>query len=160
GKPIPADQPVTVSAKGMEDFRLNEKELALFKENGFVVSERMGAASCTDLFYRIYKRDLPVIVTADSVLHAWHRSFDAILEEVETTMLIPALEDILASMAGEVPEAQRRYGSGLLRGSLTDADYFLAVARSLLAGKQIRPALDQDLRVDQTVRKCANLQLE
>jgi hypothetical protein len=46
---------------------MNE-ELALFKKNGFVVSERMGASSFGEMFYRIYSRDLPVFITADAVL--------------------------------------------------------------------------------------------
>jgi len=39
----------------------------------------MGAATCVDLYYRTYRRDLPVFVSADSILHARHRSYDSIL---------------------------------------------------------------------------------
>ena len=112
GKPLPADKPVLQPTQGLYDFRLNDPELTKFKENGFVVSERMGAPSCTEMFYRIYKRDLPVFVTADAVLHAWHRSYDAILEEVETHMLIPALDEILTGMAEKIHEARRVYTAG------------------------------------------------
>src|ERR1051325_7688882 len=52
------------------DFRLNEAELASFKKNGFVVSERLEAGSFAELFYRIYSRDLPVFVATDALLHA------------------------------------------------------------------------------------------
>ena len=63
-------------AANLFDFRLNDRELAVFKDTGFVVSERMGSHSFTDLFYRIYVRDLPVYVSSDAMLHAWHRYFD------------------------------------------------------------------------------------
>ena len=54
--------------------RLNDQELTKFKQNGFVVSERMGAGSFAEMFYRIYSRDLPVFVSTDALLHAWHRT--------------------------------------------------------------------------------------
>jgi hypothetical protein len=160
GRPIPEGQPILVPTAGGYDFRLNAEELATFKANGFVVSERMGAPSCTELFYRVYKRDLPVFVSADAILHAWHRSFDALLVEVEAEMLIPALSDLLAAMAAQVPDARAAYGRGLLAPSLADADSFLAVARSLLAGSQVRSALGQEDRVQQTLSACDRQQLE
>jgi hypothetical protein len=159
GKPVPDDQPILISASGGYDFRLKPEELAKFKENGFVVSERMGAASCTDMFYRIYKRDLPVFVSADAVLHAWHRSYDEILVEIETALLMPALDDILAGMSAKVPEARRAYGDTLCGASIADADCFLTVARSLLAGKKVPSVLGQDERVVATLQACAGWQL-
>jgi hypothetical protein len=158
-KPLP-EGPVMVSANGGFDFRLNEAEMAAFKQNGFVVSERMGAASCTEMLYRIYKRDLPVLITTDAILHAWHRSYDAILEEVETSMLIPALNNILTAMSGEVAEAKTRYGAGLFQDSVHDADYFLAVARSLLAGYAVESNLGNDDRVARTIEACNRQGLE
>src|SRR5262249_36563061 len=156
GKPLPPDQPIFLPAKGGFDFRLNAEELAHFKRNGFVVSERLGAASCTELFYRIYKRDLPVFISADAVLHAWHRSYDALLEEVEAELLVPALADILAGMSAKVPEAHRAYGDNLCGQSLADADYFLTVARSLLAGSPVPSALGQDGQVRRTLQACGS----
>src|SRR5262245_35436204 len=160
GKPIPDDEPIYISAQGSHDFRLNAKELAKFRQNGFVVSERLGAASCTEMFYRIYKRDLPVFISSDAVLHAWHRSYDAILEEVETAMLMPALDEILRGMAEKVRGASQQYGAGLMHDSLTDADYFLAVARSLLAGQPVESVLGQKERVAKTLQACDRQQLE
>jgi hypothetical protein len=142
------------------DFRLNKDELDAFKRNGFVVSERMGAASFAQMYYRIYSRDLPVYVSADSVLQAWHRSYDAMLEELEETYLAVSLTEILGVMADRLPAARKAYGDGVLADGLTDADYFLAVARSLLAGEQVKSRLDQDARVAATLKKCDALQLE
>jgi hypothetical protein len=150
-----------IPAKTMRpDFRLNADERAVFKRNGFVVSERLGADSFAEIFYRIYSRDLPVYVSSDAVLHAWHRSYDAILEEIEETCLSAMLDGILAGMSDGLPEAQRRYGAGVLADSVTDADYFLAVARSLLAGQPVPSRLGQDRRVEATLRACAAEQLE
>lgn len=74
------------------DFRLNDAELALFLKNGFVVSPRLGSVNApnilglntggyqirstfADVFYRVFNDDLPVFISADSALHAWHYSF-------------------------------------------------------------------------------------
>jgi hypothetical protein len=142
------------------DFRVKKDELELFKKNGFVVSERMGAGSCAEQYYRLFTRDLPVFITADSLLHAWHRSYDAMLEELEETYLSRSLDEILASMAEQIPAAQKKYGDGVLGSSLTDADYYLAVARSLLAGQQVKTQLDQEERVKKTVQTCDQLKLQ
>jgi hypothetical protein len=113
-------------------FELNPQELAVFKQNGFVVSERLSSSSFASLFYRIYSNDLPVFLTADSLLHAWHMSYSAMLEELEQSYLCDSLREILEGMARQLPEAWNHYGSNVLGWSLSDADYFLAVVRSLL----------------------------
>ena len=78
------------AAAHLYDFRLQDKELAVLKDRGFVVSERLGSHSFTDLYYRIYVRDLPVFVSSDSLLHAWHRYFDRLLESLETDYFRPS----------------------------------------------------------------------
>ncbi|ETL27908.1 hypothetical protein L916_18627 [Phytophthora nicotianae] len=55
----------------------------------------MHAKSFGENNYRLYTDDLPVFVTADSVLHAWHRSFDAFLSDLETEFLARKLELVL-----------------------------------------------------------------
>lgn len=116
------------------DFRLNGNEKSLLMTNGFVVSERLGSDTFGNLYYRIYSDDLPVFITTDSILQAWHRSFDSMLEEIEEGFAAPVLQQVLASMALRIPDAIQAYGSGPLETSLQDADYFLSVARALVTG--------------------------
>ena len=73
------------------DFRLNPAELAVFQTNGFVVSQRLERRSFADVYYDLYTDDLPVFVTADSVLQAWHRSIVTMLAEIEETCFQPDL---------------------------------------------------------------------
>ncbi|MCU0540803.1 MAG: DUF3160 domain-containing protein [Oscillatoriaceae cyanobacterium Prado104] len=143
-----------------KDFTLNTEELAVFKKNGFVVSERLGASSFAQLFYRIYNNDLPVFVSADAILHAWHRSYDAMLEELEETYLTQSLDEILESMAHGISECWLKYGNGVLSLSVKDADYFLAVARSLLKGEPVKTHLIQDARVQGTLAAVQRQQLQ
>lgn len=64
-----------------------------------MVSERLGTRTTTDMFYRIYKRDLPVLITTDAILHAWHRSYDAILVKPDLALFPHILNTILSSIS-------------------------------------------------------------
>ncbi|MEQ8999306.1 MAG: DUF3160 domain-containing protein [Coleofasciculus sp. B1-GNL1-01] len=143
-----------------DDFRLNAEELAVFQRNGFVVSERMSAPSFAAVFYNIYSRDLPVFVSSDALLHAWHRSYDAMLEELEAEYLARSLDEILAGMAQRLPQVRREYGKGVLEESILDADYFIAVARSLLSGNRVRSYFNQNSRVAETLDAIESGQLQ
>jgi hypothetical protein len=146
--------------KSLFDFRLNDRELAVFKDRGFVVSERMGSHSFTDLYYRIYVRDLPVFVSSDSMLHAWHRYFDRLLEGLEDDYFHPEIRTLLASMAVHIAAAKKEYGQGPLAEAVTDVDFFLAVARDLLQPGSGQSVLGQEQRVADAVRACNTGQME
>ncbi|POM64013.1 Hypothetical protein PHPALM_20518 [Phytophthora palmivora] len=91
------------------DFRLTSKEKEKLAATGVVASQRMQAESFAEIYYRLYSDDLPVFVTTDSILHAWHRSFDAFLIKLESNYLAPMLEKILKatlSMCQEIASAR------------------------------------------------------
>ena len=135
----------------MYDFRLNAAELERFRRNGFVVTKRRATMSFAESFYRIWNDDLPVFISADAILQAWHRSYENMLIEVETVWLKVVLREILDAMAAQIPAAHGEAASAVFAESLLDADYFLAVARSLLQGSAVASSLGQDARVQQTL---------
>lgn len=108
------------------DMRLNDAEKSIFQKHGMVVSERLGARSFAEGYYRLYSDDLPVFITADSILHAWHRSFDSILKEVESCYLVPTLKRILSSMQSKLQNVGNKK-------NLLDVDYFIGVALAFLS---------------------------
>ncbi len=132
-------------------FRLNADELKLFKQNGFVVSERLGAYSFADGFYRVFIKDLPVFISADAILQAWHFSYQAMLIELEETHLNTLVDSMLGGMVAPLSSIWTRNRQGVLKDSVMDADYFLAVARSLLSGKPETTVTGQDDRVAKTL---------
>lgn len=146
----------------LTDFRLNSGELSVFVKNGFVVSKRLGSHSFADLFYKLWKDDLPVFISTDAILQAWHRTYDMMVEELEETYLFNAMDRMLAGMAAQIPAAWKEAGDGELRDSLLDADYFLAVARSLLADADdpVSSQLGQGARVASTLAAISGEQLE
>ena len=133
------------------DFRLNPEELGLFLTHGFVVSERLGAPNAVNymagnstfagVFYRVFFNDLPVFISTDSALHAWHFSYQRMLAELEETELVPRLTELLDGMAGALGKLPASVRTGPLKDNLSDADYFLTVGRNLLSGKPVAPVL-------------------
>jgi uncharacterized protein DUF3160 len=142
------------------DFRLNAAELAVLRQNGFVVTPRLGSTNFSEVFYQLWNDDLPVFISADSVLQAWHRSYDNMLIELEYFWLSTIIENMLEGMAAEFPAAQEEAVPGVLDSSLRDADYFLTVARSLFRGSNTVSALGQETRVEATIDAIKRKQLE
>lgn len=110
---------------------LGAAEQAILDQRGFVISENRRFPSFVYGYQTLYLADLPLYVSADSILYAVHQSYDALLMQVEMASLVPALQRLLSYMRSEV---------GKLEGtSKTDADLYLTVAASLLAGTVIQP---------------------
>jgi hypothetical protein len=148
--------------KRLYDFRLTTNELAIFQTNGFVVSERLGSATVADVFYRVFSDDFPVFISADALLHAWHFSYQRLLEEAEETQLAPALQQVLEGMHAQLGLLTGPVLQGPLTNSVLDADYYLTVARSLLTGQQVDPMIGGDSMrstVTNTLKAVAALQL-
>jgi len=79
-----------------------------------------------NIFYRVFEANLPVFVSADSILHAWHRSFDDLVGEVERRVMRRVLAKLLKQTMEKL-DRSRRAGH--------DAYAYLAVARRLLQPK-------------------------
>ncbi|KAL3674831.1 hypothetical protein V7S43_000758 [Phytophthora oleae] len=77
------------------DFRLKPEEKERLVATGAIACERLMSWSFGDIYYNLYSDDLPVFVTSDSILHAWHRSYNAFVVDMEEKCLRPALSTIL-----------------------------------------------------------------
>ncbi|MGA2624534.1 MAG: DUF3160 domain-containing protein [Bacteroidota bacterium] len=125
-------------------YNLTDEELGLIRKNGFVVSERSSRRSFGAALLEIYNHDLPVFVSTDAILHAVHMSYDAILKDAETGILIPGLRQLLADMHQTVPSLITRYDTAAgMQNSLDDLDLYLTTARVLL-GDSVPPYRDSN----------------
>lgn len=143
----------------LHDFRLNPEEFARFRTNGFVVSERLGSHSFADVYYRIFTDDLPVFITTDSLLHAWHYSFQKMLEELEQTQLAPTLERLLDTLDSRLVVAMDSEWSRT-DPSVQDVDLYLSVARSLLKGRPVPPRFADSRPADEILTRISAGQFE
>ena len=123
-----------LAAKGLDrvqgsSLSLTSNEQEALRTRGFVLTDRKRFPSFGYGYQTIYTEDLPVYVSADSIMYAIHKSFDAILKTAEYGALVPALDRMLGAMqaalkaggASELPAVARQ-----------DVDLYVAVARSLL----------------------------
>ena len=127
------------SAKGMASIqqsplRLATEELAVLAHEGLVIATERTPSSFALGYLDVYTADLPVFISADAILHAFHRAYGALLIQVEMQMLVPALREYLV-----------RVRHGLARSSaspavLAEVDVHLTVAASLLADEALKPA--------------------
>ncbi|KAG7387792.1 hypothetical protein PHYPSEUDO_013691 [Phytophthora pseudosyringae] len=119
------------------DLRLEPEEKTRLAVNGVVASQRFQCSSFGDIYYRLYSDDLPVFVTSDSILHAWHRSFDAFLVEMEEKCMFPALSSILKGglskcIAWTTETLETQIG---VAEAASDVGDYLAMGLSLLRGQ-------------------------
>ncbi|MCK6613663.1 MAG: DUF3160 domain-containing protein [Ignavibacteriaceae bacterium] len=111
---------------------LTQYEEQLLGQHGFMVSERLNRQAFGQSFLEIYHKDLPVYISADALLHAFHISYDRILKDIEIQFLHPHLKNMLNIMHGKMPDLYTRYGSQpAMMMHLRDADVFLTTARKL-----------------------------
>jgi hypothetical protein len=119
-------------------FELRPGELHLLRRHGFMVSERLRFPSYGEALLNVWRADMPVFVSSDAILHALHRSYVDILGTIEKTYIALELRAALDAMHDAWPALDQRYrGVAGMRASLDDADVYLTVARSLLAGEAV-----------------------
>ncbi len=114
---------------------LTQTESDALDANGFVIAKSTEFPSFAHGYETIYMQDLPLFVSADSVLEAVHRSYDDILLQIELDVLIPALESLLVSMR----ENQTAALQGFAPDVQSDVDLYLTVALRLLADDTAQP---------------------
>ena len=131
------------SATGLE--RIQGSSLALttsenqkLTQNGFVISTEKKFPSFAYGYKTLYAEDLPLYVSADSILNAVHHSFDNLLKTFETSLLVPELEKLLEGMRSRLPSAS------FTPELAADIDLYLTLAQSLLRGTLLAPEAGAD----------------
>jgi len=121
------------------DRKLTGSEQQLLDRQGFAILGGSEATSFHLGYTALFEQHQPVYVTADSLLYAWHSSYDTILQEIEQTHLIPTLRAMLTELR------RRLAASKADPETRADVDVYLAVAMSFLDGKVAQPVAGGDL---------------
>ena len=111
---------------------LNSAERDALTTNGFVVSDRLSWQRFIEAYAWIYWKDLPVLVTTDSLLHAFHQSYSDLLKELEITVLKPHLAAMLDATRATLAQQRQANSNPDLAPLYTDVESYLAVAFHLL----------------------------
>jgi len=115
-------------------FNLGDKALQLLKENGFVVIP-WRQISQFNLFYDyMYYSDVPIFVSADSMLHTYHVFFDELLRSIEEKHFIQNMTHVVNKLVEESVNLYNSISTGhdLLKEALKRNVCFFSVAAKLL----------------------------
>jgi hypothetical protein len=107
--------------------KLDEAELTALGKNGFVISDKRRYPHFGYGYKTVYSQDLPVYISADSILQAVHQSYDDMLKALELEALIPELRALLSGMRTRLAAM-----TALDSQTHKDVDLFLTVAAGLL----------------------------
>ena len=116
-------------------------ELAMLRRQGVVGVDALPAESMGTLYQFIWTRDLPVLVTTDSVLHALHMSHDLILRDLERDLMASELTAMLDACRTELTRvaAQTPATDTATWTALRDVELELTVGGALLKGAGAEP---------------------
>ena len=124
-------------------YGLTVDEKNMLEDNHFVVSERLSYRSLAQSILDIYYSDLPLFLSTDLFLHALHSSYDAMLKEIEYSLLETNLVSLLSGMRDEIDLLYSQNNTvPELKQAIEDADLFLAIGLSLLKDESILPKYD------------------
>lgn len=126
---------------------LSEQQRALLEENGFIV-----VPSRVAQIYEIYKsakeRGIPIFVTTDALLHAYHILYDYTLRAAEIQHFVNDLQGLNAAMR-EVAEEQYLAATGEVQEAARRNLAFFSVASALLEpGTQIASNVADDVNTE------------
>jgi hypothetical protein len=133
-----------------EKYTLTDNERSLIRKNGFVVTERLRMDSFIEQFRDIRQKDLPLFISTDAILHAFHFYYDKILKDVELGIIVERLTTMLSELHNKLPDLAAKYStdSGMDQ-MLRDVDVYLTVPRKLL-GQTVSPYYpDNAVEIDQ-----------
>jgi hypothetical protein len=118
--------------------KLTSTQLGKLHENGLVIAKNRNFPSFVYGYKSIYAADLPVYVSADSVLYAMHHSYDKVLESVEGGYLVAELKALLDDARATLPAAT------IDTATKKDVDLYLALAKSLVEAQLASPVAGAD----------------
>lgn len=144
-----------------QTFSFTPDELALLEQKGFFVSDRLAFTDFTTAYAYIYWKDLPVLVTTDSILHSIHQSYDDLLSLLERTVFIPKLTALLSHSQQQLWASVN--GDPASSALYTDLDTYLAVPLALLTAQETSshaaPETETYLRLAKAADTVAPVQL-
>ncbi|HEX4149399.1 MAG TPA: DUF3160 domain-containing protein, partial [Pirellulales bacterium] len=140
----PANEPAVAGASGLSfdpltaelwettrtGLSLSMDEAAVFAQEGLVIVDRPHP-TFAHAYDFLYRQDLPLLVTSDSILYVVHASLDNTLVDLEENLLFDELGAILQGCHEELGRRLIAAGSPWV-DNYRDVDLYLSVARRLL----------------------------
>ena len=162
---IPYDNPVEPNAPGytlplglnnianyaVMDSRFGLKNVApLLEQNGFAVIEHdfgrfdPNRDDIVKPYEYLRNMEVPLFVTADTLLHLYHIQFDETLKDIEEREFCGDIHDLTVSLLADVMAAHENYTGDLKEAAKRNVAY-LAVAQKLIDPNAQTPVLVSDV---------------
>jgi hypothetical protein len=107
---------------------ISDDEQRQLVRDGMVVPARLAYDNYSSAYYDVHRAQLPIFVSADSILHAIYASHDQLLAGLERAVLVQKLDDALTRMERGLRTARKDYPKEVAE----DLDLYVTVARKLL----------------------------
>jgi len=111
---------------------LSEEQIQTLLNNGAIILSGNKYHRFEHAYSNLNQKDIPVLITSDSILHLFHLEFNEILKNLEIKKLSPMLKEFLKSL---IKESMRQY-NGFEEGELKEISKrnvaYLSVAMKLL----------------------------
>ena len=128
-------------------FNLTSEQETMLKSSGFVVVETpntLGAWNPTlrfeDFYFaQVYRNDLPVFVTTDSVLHLFHVIFDCSIRKLEQETFYPLIHELTQYAFNTSLSSYNMiaHDGSLKYWAIRNATIYFAVGLSLITGQNV-----------------------
>lgn len=126
---------------------LSDEQRALLEENGFVV-----VPSRVEQIYEIYKsakdQGIPIFVTTDALLHAYHILYDYTLRFAEIQHFVNDLQGLNAAMRGVLREQYLAAEGKVQEAARRNLAYFSVASALLEPGTQIASDVADDVNTE------------
>ena len=100
-------------------------------KNGFTIKQS-DTKDFGHAFLKLYQNDANVLVTTDSILHAWQCSFGKILEEIEKGVCVKKLKIILTNCLKKIPKLKINNKYSKKEEYIKDLTMYFQIALRLL----------------------------
>ena len=152
--PLDSNQ-VANSSQIRGEFRLNPGQEALLNSNGFVVIP-WGGDDMVEPYKTLKQKEIPIFVTADTLLHLYHIQFNEILTRVEEKEFFDQLVDMSLAMLGRAEADYTAFTDPELKEAARRNVAYFAVALKLLD----TPSGKVDFRIPSYVKKEVKEEIE
>jgi len=94
-----------------QKYELTGDEVSLLNKHGFAVTERLSQPAFGIHYKNIFHKDLPLFISTDAILHAFHASYSAVLKQIELEFLIEEIGVLLDNLHSQIPALEQKYSS-------------------------------------------------
>lgn len=121
-------------------YNLTAYEKSLINQHGFMVSERLSKISFGQAILEIFHSDLPVFISTDAILHAFHVSYNRILRDVEMGFMVESVKQLLLNLRSKQDELHNNYATNPdMLTMLKDVDVYITIALRLIDDENTNP---------------------